>query len=189
MSNYCQSLDEYRDDAVHVGEGFHCDSKEKAMWAARKLREVDEAINANDALADVEIEKIRNWLVMANTRLNKDVECFEGFLREYLESERAKDPSIKQVVLPDATPKFRKQQDKYTRNDDVILPFARVSAPQYVKMEESLQWGEFKKQLQQVDDGGVVLKSTGEVVPGVTFIKGCDEFIVDVVKQDAKVTE
>ena len=57
------------------------------------------------------------------------------------------------------------------------MDYVKSSAPGYIKTKESVDWAEFKKTLQQADDGRLVTED-GEVLACVTYTNNPDVFTV-----------
>ena len=178
-----QILDDILDVEIDnvFGEGFHCDSKEKAIWAAAKLKRVRDEQAENNATIEAVIAKHSAWLALVNEKLEGNALRFESYLREYAENRRATDPKFKSELLPDARVKFRKRPDDYARDEAVILEYVRANVLPFVQVKESLKWAELKKRLAITGDGAAVLTDTGEIVPGIVVTPGCEEFSVEIV--------
>lgn len=57
---------------------------------------------------------------------------------------------------------------EYVYDNAGLLDYVKAHAPEYRKVEESVSWGELKKDLQVVD-GQVLRKSTGELVEAISL--------------------
>ena len=81
------------------------------------------------------------------------------------------------VTLPGGTLQFRKQEPKFffddlkeaNARDERLIKFVKNNAYSYlkVKLDESVDWMKFKRQLAIDDDGDVSFKETGEIIDGL----------------------
>src|SRR5690625_3332486 len=67
-------LHEYLDEQEQVNEeGFIVDNEQKANWALRKIKELQQEIEDNTRLAEKEIDKIERWKTKQNEQLADSV--------------------------------------------------------------------------------------------------------------------
>ena len=81
------------------------------------------------------------------------------------------------VNLPSGTLQFRRQEPKFffddlseaNAKDERLIHFVKHNAYSYlkVKVDESVDWTKFKRQLIVDDEGGVSYKETGEIIDGL----------------------
>lgn len=172
---------------VQVREKFICDTDMKAEWCLNKIRK----IRAEQQRETEELERQMQFYVdqkaMIDHNADEDVAFFEGILRGYFNNRvdaGFTKETKKQVTykLPSGTLKVKHLEPKYdykTGAKDAITFLKENKMEQYVKVKEELDWDDLKK-LTKVVDGAVVLKETGEIVPGITATARDDEFSVEV---------
>lgn len=161
-------------------ERFTVTNIEQANWALRKIAAAQAAMAEREALAQVEIERIKLWLEGETKSLKETVSFFESLLLEYHIAELAKDSKAKTIKLPHGILKMRKQQPEYVRDDDVVKEWAQANKPDVlVPQPPKLDWTSLKKSL-QVSDGKAIDPETGEVVPGISIFDRPPKFTVEV---------
>jgi len=176
MDNLAESLDAflYQDIAVEAAsERFVIDNDKKAVWAINMINQSQKAIEDTKALAEYRIKKTNEWLSQETQRNQKEIDFFLAMLRPYAESKLI--GKSKMVKLPNGNIQFKSQSpvlyvgmDKADANNLKLLEYVKKSAPDYLKIKESVEWGEFKKALKITDEGRVIT-SDGEVLD---FMRG-----------------
>lgn len=160
---------------------FKIENIEQANWAVRKIAAARAAIREREELARAEIERIKRWLEDETQELQRDIEFFEGLLKEYHVKQLAKDSKAKTIKLPYGVLKMRKQQPKIERNDEQLKAWAKENKPDVlIPQEPKLDWAGLKKVLKIAGDK-MIDPDTGEAVPGVTVIEREPKFSVEVV--------
>ena len=147
-----------------------------ADWCLRKIRENESQIAKNELDAKAEVERIQRWLEAVNAPMKKDKEHFENVLREYAE-QALEGKKKRSMTLPNGKFGFRKVPPKIKQNDEALLEYAKTSAPDYVKVKESVDWAGLKKSCKQ--DGDHYVTPDGEILPGVTVTEQGPKFYVD----------
>ena len=111
--------------------------------------------------------------------------CFYGLLRPWVE-EKLAGGKKKSVKLPSGTVGFRAGtgtykfgEEKVTATNAELLAFVKNDDASFIKVEESVRWGDYKKTLNVTDDGKVV-SANGEVIPDMTYTEGEPTFYVKV---------
>lgn len=139
----------------------------KADWAIECILK-EEA--ERDRLIDLANEKIKEL----NERKTKIAEaCTQGtsylkmLLRQYFETV-PKNATKTQETYKLLTGKLilKKQAPEFVRDDKAMVEWAKASAPSFIKIAESVNWSDLKKQT-TVEGETVIYTETGEVVPGV----------------------
>jgi phage host-nuclease inhibitor protein Gam len=162
-----------------VREQFVVDSKEKAVWALRKLAEIHREMAENQAIADKEIERIKAWLEEVNGGLQKDAEYFEGLLQAYHRKVLEENPKAKSIKLPYGTLKARKQEPDYIRDEEKLLIWTKANRPDAVKVKESVDWSSLKRTIVSTENG-VAVDENGQVIDGITVVDRGIKFSVEV---------
>ena len=159
---------------------FIIDDDQKANWALRKIRQLQEKRKANIQLAEAEIERINTWLKEVNGDLEQSIDYFTGLLEGYHRQVLEQDPKAKTIKLPYGKLKMRAQQPEFIRDNDKLLSWLKQSnKTDYIVVKESPDWAQLKKTL-QVAGNALVDTETGEVVEGVEVVEREPKFSVEV---------
>lgn len=161
-----------------VDEGFSIQNMDQANFIAKKVKEVraemEEAAETAQAYLESHQEKISNWLEKTQNPLRNQeaylLRLLENFARTKLEGSNKK--SLK---LIEGTLQFRKQQDKYEYEDNVLLTYAENNLPQFIKTKLSVDKTELKKKA-TVKNGEIYID--GVLVPGITVTSQDEKFDV-----------
>ena len=158
-------------------EPFRIDSLGKATWAVRKMKTAQERIEERLAFAQQEIERIQEWVKVANAEDHRTIEHMTHLLKPYAR-EQLEDSRKKSLDVPGARLSFGAQQPEIQTQDDTILAWVIAGgySDKYARTKTELLWGELKKDCSMVDE--YLIAPTGEVVPGVTLIPRPDAFRV-----------
>lgn len=177
------SLEEFLDQEndqvlVQQKEQFRIDTVEKADWAVRKIAKYQEEIKKDQADAQAIIDKTKQWLASRTKEHQDQIDFFQEMLRPFAMQQLAESKKKKSCKVPSGTLGFRASSDNYEKNDDDLLIWAQVSAPDYVEQKPSLKWGELKKSCKTAN--GKLITADGEIVPGVKVVSQPDVFYVKV---------
>jgi phage host-nuclease inhibitor protein Gam len=173
------SLQDQAIQSKEVRESFVIDTKEKAVWALRKLAKIRREMEENQSIAEKEIERIKAWLEDVNGSLQKDAEFFESLLQAYHRKVLEENPKSKTIKLPHGTLKARIQEPDYIRDEEMLLAWAKENRPEAVKVKESVDWSSLKKTIVSTANG-VAIDENGQVVEGVTVVERGIKFSVEV---------
>lgn len=171
-----------RETGVEEQEGFVIDTEQKANWALRKIKQLQDKMDANADLAAEEIAKVEAWEKEVNEGLHQSILFFTGLLEQYHRGVYAKDPEAKTIKLPHGQLKMRAQQPEFRRDNDKLLAWLESKGTigkAYIKIAKSPHWGELKERLRIAGDR-MVDPETGEVVPGVEVVEREPKFSVEV---------
>ena len=131
-------------------------------------------------------EKMEAWyarqLEKAKQVRDKTVTWAEANLRAYFDSLETKKKTKTQISyeLPSGKLVLKHQEPKYETDDEALVPWLKTMWPELVKVKESSDWANLKKQLTISPDGKSMITPDGEVVPGVTVTQREDKFTVTV---------
>ena len=131
-------------------------------------------------------EKMEAWyarqLEKAKQVRDKTVTWAEANLRAYFDSLETKKKTKTQISyeLPSGKLVLKHQEPKYETDDEALVPWLKTTWPELVKVKESSDWANLKKQLAISPDGKSMITPDGEVVPGVTVTQREDKFTVTV---------
>mgnify|MGYP001024516208 CR=1 FL=1 len=162
---------------------FIIDDDQKANWALRKIRQLQEKRKANIQLAEAEIERINTWLKEVNGDLEQSIDYFTGLLEGYHRQVLEQDPKAKTIKLPYGKLKMRAQQPKFVRDDDKLLAWMKKEWPDihpyYIKITERPDWKDLKDFLEVCGDK-MVDPESGLIVEGVEVIAREPKFSLEV---------
>lgn len=180
MSELAERLEQYMDELVddNQEERFRISTPDQAEWALKKLRKIAEKEQEVHDLVDAEIFKLENFRKSEIERLSREKAFFEGLLYEYHAPKYEEDPKgNKTLRFPSGSITFKKQQPDYQRDEDKLLAWVKANRPEYVKVKESVDWANLKKDCQITNDG-LLVTSDGEIVEGVVVEQRPDKFEV-----------
>ena len=171
-------------DATTPREAFTVTDTQSATWAMRKLAAIRRREADHIAVADAEIERLTEWAAKVQSKFQREADYFESLLRDYHQRVLFEDERAKTITLPHGKLTYRAQQPEYQRNDDELLAWARVNAPEMVESVERLAWGEIKKRT-AVQGSQLVDAESGEVIPGVTVLQREPKFAITIDEGEA----
>lgn len=137
-----------------------------AVMMLEKIREANE-----------QYEKMESWyrfqLDKAKQIRDRTIAWAELSLRGYFDMVPTKDSKTqRKYELPGGTLILKAQQPKYEVNDAELVPWLKENgAAEYIKVKESADWANLKKQVQLTPDGTAVATEDGEIIPGITVEK------------------
>ena len=153
-------------------ERFTIDSDQKAEWAIKKIQE---------ARKDRDFWKAyyKDLMDKTEAEYEANVEGLEYMLGEYFKTVPHKKTKTQEAYqLPSGKLILKKQEPEFDRKDELLVPWLKQNAPEFVKVKESSDWAGLKKTV-AVFDGNVV-NENGEIIPGVTVTNRPEKFVVEV---------
>lgn len=172
---------------VQVRERFEVDNDMKAEWCIAKIRKARREQQEQKEELARQMKFYQDQMDFIDKKTDEDVSFFESILREYFEH-RASDGFAKETKtkisykLPSGELILKHQEPEYeykTEQDKAIEYCEQNGLTQYIKVEKKLAWSDLKKKV-SVSGDGVVLKETGEIVPGIKVTEREDKFEVEV---------
>ena len=152
---------EFAENREPGGSGsFVVDDDAKAEWCLRRIAELRQETLRWKAYYAAQLEKIKAQ--------NDNAEAyFSALLERYFEGVPHKQSATQESYrLPGGKLVRKAQQPEFSRDEKELLPWVRAEVPELVKISESVDWAELKKQL-VTQNGEAVYKGTGEVIPGI----------------------
>lgn len=133
--------------------------------------------------ADAEYQKMEAWykhmIQKAKEKRDGKVAWAESNLRAYIDMVPAKVTKTKKSYdLPSAKLELKHQEPKYDTKDEELVPWLKANRPELVKIKESSDWANLKKELKVSPDGTAMVTEDGEIVPGITVTQREDKFSV-----------
>lgn len=163
-------------------ESFTVKDDSQANWALRKIKQMNDQIEQNNALAQAEIDKIEQWNQSENEKAQSSIDYFQGLLAEYAMKKKAEDPKFKSLKLPNGRIGFRKQQPKWNYDDETVLEaLKKANMNDFINVKESPRKADIKKAF-DVAGSQVVCPDTGLIIEGITIEEQPDKFNVAVKK-------
>ena len=164
---------------------FTVTDEASAEWCLEKMEENEKARALIDAQYKRMIARHEKWREEALAELDNSDAYLKGLLLPWAQ-EKVADGKKKSLKLPSGRIGFRAGstsymigEDKVTATHPKLLAFVKEDYAAFIKVEESVRWGDFKKTLHVAKDGQVVTKY-GEVIPDLKAIQGEPSFYVEV---------
>lgn len=182
MSELAERLEQHMTDEFEMvdnqKERYQITTPDQAEWALKKLRKIAEKEQEVHQLVDAELFKLENFRKSEIERLANEKTFFEGLLFEYHTPKYEDDPKgNKTLRFPSGSITFKKQQPNFVRAEDDLLDWVKAHRPELVKVKESVDWANLKKDCQITVDGQLVT-ADGEIVEGVVVEQRPDKFEV-----------
>jgi len=173
---------------VQIREKFEVDNDMKAEWCLAKIRKARrEQQEQKDELAR-QMAFYQQQMDLIDKKTDEDVSFFEDMLRGYFErrvsegfTKETKTKVSYKLPTGELILKHRDPEYDYKTNQDQTIKFLENNKldAAFVKVRKELNWKDLKP-FTKVVDGSVVMKETGEVVPGIVATERDDEFVVEV---------
>lgn len=142
-----------------VKERFQINDLTSANWAFQRLAEAKKKLDKIEKQREAYEQQTQHWYEDATKSPKNDIDYFNGLLEEYRQT-----VPDKKFKTPAGEAKVRKTT-QYEYKDDDLLAYLKQTHPDLVKTTEKAQWGEFKKTLKPTNDGKVITKEDGELIP------------------------
>lgn len=157
-------------DTPDVPEGFTITDPTLADWAIETIKDEQKLHDVCVSVARDKIAKQEAIIRDADTKLQAKTAFLQSKLREWFESFDTRRETKTQYALdlPSGKLILTKPKRDYRPDKAKLLTFVKANAPQYIKVEESVKWGELKKTLKIVGD--VAVTGDGMVVDGVEIV-------------------
>ena len=166
-------------------ERFTVTNEASAEWCLEKLEENAKARALIDEQYKQMISRYEKWRADALA----EIEGSDAHLKSLLEpwaAEKIADGKKKSVKLPSGRVGFRgggetwkRGAEKIEATNPALLAFVKENDGSFVKVQESVRWGDYKKTLNVMEDGRVTT-SDGQIIEGMTVTKGEPSFYVEV---------
>ena len=133
--------------------------------------------------ADAEYQKMESWYAhmveKAKEKRDRKVAWAENNLRAYFDIVPAKVTKTQKTYdLPSGKLVLKHQEPKYDTKDEELVPWLKANRPELIKIKESSDWANLKKELKASPDGLSMVTEDGEIVPGITVTPREDKFTV-----------
>ena len=160
-------------EIINESEGFVIDSDAKALWALKKIKEARED-------RDFWLSWYKQKEKEITEQTDFDTMNLERMLADYFATVPHKSTKTQEsYTLPGGKLILKKQNPEYTRDDSTVIEWLKANKmPQFVKIEEKLDWAGLKAAT-AVFEGNVVTED-GEIIPGITVTDREAKFVVEV---------
>lgn len=167
-----------------TSQAFIVTTLEEAAEAQRRVSYFKDRQAEIDAIIEQQIEPflkkiemIKEWGKEAKKEFAEKESYYTATLEQYLRSEVEKQVGAgkkpkKTLALPYGKISLKKQQPEFVKDEEKLFEYAKQSG--LIKVKESTDWAELKKQCQVVN--GVMVDENGEVIPGVQVVERNDKF-------------
>lgn len=157
---------------------FTIDSDEMAEWALKKVLAAKKEKERLTALIDAEREKLDRKQEDIDKRYENDTSYLLYKLSEYFKTVEHKETKTQESYqLLSGKLVFKKPTVKLEQDKNALLNWCKTNAPEYVRTEQSVEWGQIKKCMRIVGES-VIYDTTGEVVQGVAITETAGTFDV-----------
>lgn len=162
-------------DGEQQQESFVIDTPEKADWAIRKILKCQHGVETVTQFSAMQISKINQWKEQQTEGNNRSIEYLTALLEPYAKLQLS--GKSKTVKMPSGNVSFKKVSagyfiagEKADGKNQRLLDYVRQSDPEYLKIEESVNWSEFKNSLTLTSSGQIVTAS-GEILGFMSAIE------------------
>jgi len=162
----------------YTNELFQIDNDSKADWAIEKIMAENAERDRLIKLADERIKELSDKKKELIDKTADKTNYLTALLRMYFDTIEPKATKTQSTYkLLSGKLVLKHQQPEYMLDDAQMVSWAKAAAPASIKVKESINWGELKKQT-VVNGETVVLADTGEVIPGAMAKERPDVFEV-----------
>lgn len=129
--------------------------------------------------ANKEYDRMESWyktqLKRIKERRDGIVAWAEGCLRGYFDLVPTRDTRTQRSYqLPSGKLVLKNREPEYERQDDVLIAWLKQNAPEYIKVQEAVDWANLKKAMKTTGDS--MTTEDGEIIPGITVVAREPEF-------------
>lgn len=157
---------------------FTIDSDEVAEWALKKVLAARQEKERLTALIDAERERLDRKQEDIDKRYENETSFLLFKLSEYFKTVEHKETKTQESYqLLSGKLVYKKPTVKLEQDKHALLNWCKDNAPEYVRTEQSVEWGQIKKCMKIVGES-VIYDATGEVVQGVAITETAGTFDV-----------
>ncbi|AME03340.1 host-nuclease inhibitor Gam family protein [Selenomonas sp. oral taxon 136] len=166
---------------------FEVTDEASAEWCLEKLEENEKTRALIDEQYKQMTARYEKWRADALAEIDGSDAHLKGLLEPWV-AEKIADGKKKSVKLPSGRVGFRAGGEIWKMGDEkveattpALLAFVKQDDDSFVKVQESVRWGDYKKTLNVMKDGRVAT-SDGQIIEGMTVTQGAPSFYVEVAK-------
>ena len=164
---------------------FAVTDEASAEWCLEKLEENQKARALIEEQYKQMTARYEKWRADALAELESNDFYLKGLLESWA-TEKLADGKKKSVKLPSGRVGFRAGGEIWKMGDEKIeattpalLDFVKENDDSFVKVQESVRWGDYKKTLNAMKDGRVAT-SDGQIIEGMTVTQDAPSFYVNI---------
>lgn len=164
---------------------FAVTDEASAEWCLEKLEENAKARALIEEQYKSMIARYEKWRADALAEIEERDLYLKGVLQPWV-TEKLADGKKKSVKLPSGRVGFRAGgetwkmgAEKIEATTPALLAFVKENDDSFVKVQESVRWGDYKKTLNVMEDGRVAT-SDGQIIEGMTVTKDEPSFYVNI---------
>lgn len=168
-------------------ERFTVTDEASAEWCLEKLEKNAKARALIEEQYQQMTARYEKWRADALAELDGSDAYLKGLLLPWAQ-EKVADGKKKSVKLPSGRVGFRAGGEIWKMGDEkveattpALLAFVKENDDSFVKVQESVRWGDYKKTLNVMENGRVAT-SDGQIIEGMTVTQGAPSFYVEVAK-------
>lgn len=171
---------EQESDINESDEQYKINNEEEANEILRRIKYFESEIEKVNKISDSEIERytklINDYRNKKLLEFNNRLEHYQLLLEEYAK-ETLRGKKTKTISLPFGKIGFKKQQDTFNYDEEVLLKYLKENSADFIKVttKESVEKAKLKK-AGTISDGKLYLN--GSAVDGITVTKNEDKFII-----------
>lgn len=185
MSNFIEEVEQEETEQAER-DAFIVNNLSKLGWAFQKLAALQAKEQEIKDYAKAEVERIKAWEKEEVGKLANDIQFFQGHIERYHFSQLLDDSKAKTISTPYGKSKSTTSGPAPQSVDDkALLQHIKTNGfTEYLKVEESVKWGEFKKliKITETDDGLAAFDEDGQAIPGVVINPEKTTFKTEVAK-------
>jgi hypothetical protein len=141
-----------------------------ATWAFRKMRSLEKKINEVNEVAQVEIDRVKEWQEKEIKGIQQSIEYFQNLLTFYYVREKEADPKFK-CSTPYGSVTSRRLQPKWETNDETLIKWLKENEhTDLIRVKEEPALSDIKDKF-KMTESGVVVDDNGLLVEGITIIE------------------
>lgn len=158
-------------------EPFTIDNDSKADWAVEKIKAEEAEFKRLEKIYFDRLKEMNEKMKELEDRRDRRTYNLKTLLLAYYyeagPTKTTKTTATRELISGKLV--MKKQQPEYVRDETDMIAWAETTAPDFVRIEKKISWGELKK---QVTLSGEDVLYEGEVVPGVKAYARPDTFEV-----------
>ena len=167
-------------DSFEYKSKYIIDTDERAEKALLKLKEEKEEMERITELCKKMIQEYQEQIEEAENAYNSKVSYYKEQLLSYFNNVKTKKTKTQESYkLPSGTLKRKFAKVDFQKDDETLTHWVKCNADKFVKIKETVDWANFKKELTLTGDNTVVTVD-GEVVEGVLIVEKPETFDIDI---------
>lgn len=157
-------MNELREEQLKepIQQGFIIDDIQKATWALKKIKAIEEKQQQLKQIKEYEIETIEKWFNKEVAEINRDKMNLETLLHMYYKENKEKDKKFK-VSTPYGSISLRKSKKWHYQDEKELINYLKESNnTELIRVKVELDKAKIKATFK---DG--INHETGEILPSV----------------------